>query len=344
MKIKMQGSDIMTVGEKIQYYRKRAKLSQEDLGRELMLSRQTVSLWETGQTVPTIDNLIRLKEIFSVSIDEMLCVEEPSEKKTENLPIETCVYHYTEETLKARMKKALGTFKKPIFISCVCALITLIFLSIYQEMLSGFLFGFCFTLALIWVRSYFSSKKVWEGWRTRMMETEYRYEVYADCLIARFFRNDKNIYMKRIIYSDIVQLTETEAYYTFVYENENHCIYKKYLKEDSLLPTIFENCAPSQKILPRRKKKPFEIISRCLLIASVCSPFLAIAFATLLSDINGDFVGNMWTFLALLPILIASAFCGVYLCIKHHGGISNIVIGIVIACLLGLWGSFVFLF
>ena len=63
----------MAVSEKIQLYRKKAGLSQEELARMLFVSRQTVSLWETGQTLPTIDNLIRLREIFGVSLDAILC-------------------------------------------------------------------------------------------------------------------------------------------------------------------------------------------------------------------------------------------------------------------------------
>lgn len=66
----------MTVGEKIQFYRKELKLSQEELGQRLLVSRQTVSLWEKDQTVPTLENLMRLKEILGVSIDEILCTEE----------------------------------------------------------------------------------------------------------------------------------------------------------------------------------------------------------------------------------------------------------------------------
>ncbi len=65
----------MTVGEKIQFYRKRAGLSQEELGQQLLVSRQTISLWETGQTLPTLDNLSRLRTIFGVSVDELLCEE-----------------------------------------------------------------------------------------------------------------------------------------------------------------------------------------------------------------------------------------------------------------------------
>ena len=57
----------MKVNEKIQYFRKKAGLSQDELGKRLLVSRQTVSLWEEGQTLPSLDNLTRLREIFEVS-------------------------------------------------------------------------------------------------------------------------------------------------------------------------------------------------------------------------------------------------------------------------------------
>lgn len=75
----------MTVGEKIQIFRKKLGMSQEELGQKLLVSRQTVSLWEKDQTVPTLDNLMRLKEIFGVSIDEILdAKDKPETKKNTN--------------------------------------------------------------------------------------------------------------------------------------------------------------------------------------------------------------------------------------------------------------------
>lgn len=70
----------MTVGERIQALRKNLGLSQDELGQRLLVSRQTISLWENDQTVPTIDNLKRLKEIFGVSVDEILGNDEPSKQ------------------------------------------------------------------------------------------------------------------------------------------------------------------------------------------------------------------------------------------------------------------------
>ena len=81
----------MTIGEKIQMYRKQLDLSQEELGQKLLVSRQTISLWEKGQTAPTIDNLIRLREIFGVSVDEMLGFEN-TEQNVELFPNE--IYHF----------------------------------------------------------------------------------------------------------------------------------------------------------------------------------------------------------------------------------------------------------
>lgn len=62
----------MTVGENIQRLRKKLGLSQEGLAEKLFLTRQTVSQWETDQTMPTLDNIKLLKDIFGVSTDEIL--------------------------------------------------------------------------------------------------------------------------------------------------------------------------------------------------------------------------------------------------------------------------------
>ena len=47
-------------------------MSQDELAEKLGVSRQSISLWETGQTQPTIDNIIALSKIFNVTSDEIL--------------------------------------------------------------------------------------------------------------------------------------------------------------------------------------------------------------------------------------------------------------------------------
>lgn len=62
----------MEFKEKLQLLRTGMKLSQEELANKLGLSRQSVTKWENGQAFPDITNLIRLSEIFKVSIDRLV--------------------------------------------------------------------------------------------------------------------------------------------------------------------------------------------------------------------------------------------------------------------------------
>ena len=60
------------ISDNIKKYRKENNLSQDELAEKLGVSRQSISLWETGQTQPTIENIIALARIFNVSTDEIL--------------------------------------------------------------------------------------------------------------------------------------------------------------------------------------------------------------------------------------------------------------------------------
>lgn len=62
----------MTIGENIQKARKFKGISQEDMANELNVTRQCVSLWETDQTVPTLDNLKAISLLLNVSIDKLI--------------------------------------------------------------------------------------------------------------------------------------------------------------------------------------------------------------------------------------------------------------------------------
>lgn len=62
----------MTLAEKIAALRGERKLSQGDLAEKLDVSRQSVSKWETGQAVPELDKIIRLADVFGVSVDELV--------------------------------------------------------------------------------------------------------------------------------------------------------------------------------------------------------------------------------------------------------------------------------
>lgn len=64
------------LAEKIYSLRKKSGLSQEQLASELNVSRQAISKWEAGSSVPESEKLIALSEYFQVSVDYLIKDEE----------------------------------------------------------------------------------------------------------------------------------------------------------------------------------------------------------------------------------------------------------------------------
>ena len=62
----------MILSEKITELRKMNGLSQEALGEKIGVSRQAVSKWEMAQTVPDLNKIIAMAEVFGVSTDALL--------------------------------------------------------------------------------------------------------------------------------------------------------------------------------------------------------------------------------------------------------------------------------
>ena len=65
------------LSDNIRKYRKASNMSQDELAEKLEVTRQSVSLWETGQTQPSLDNIIALANLFAVSTDALLKDNEP---------------------------------------------------------------------------------------------------------------------------------------------------------------------------------------------------------------------------------------------------------------------------
>ncbi len=62
----------MILAEKITYLRKQKEWSQEELADQMEISRQSVSKWESGASIPELDKIIRMSDIFDVSTDFLL--------------------------------------------------------------------------------------------------------------------------------------------------------------------------------------------------------------------------------------------------------------------------------
>jgi len=62
----------MNFGEILQTKRKEKGFTQEDLAHQLLVSSKTISNWETNKTTPDIDNVIRISQLFDISLNHLL--------------------------------------------------------------------------------------------------------------------------------------------------------------------------------------------------------------------------------------------------------------------------------
>lgn len=72
----------MTLGNKIAFYRKQRNITQDALARQLGVTNQAVSKWESGQCCPDVMLLPKIAEIFGIAIDELFGREKPEQKKS----------------------------------------------------------------------------------------------------------------------------------------------------------------------------------------------------------------------------------------------------------------------
>ena len=68
----MREGEDMILADKIMNERKKNGWSQEELADKLGVSRQSVSKWESAQSVPDINRILDLAKLFGVSTDYLL--------------------------------------------------------------------------------------------------------------------------------------------------------------------------------------------------------------------------------------------------------------------------------
>ena len=62
----------MNIGENIYNYRTGKGMSQTDLANALEVSRQSVSKWENNSAVPDLERIIKMSELFEITLDELV--------------------------------------------------------------------------------------------------------------------------------------------------------------------------------------------------------------------------------------------------------------------------------
>ena len=62
----------MNLARNLQMLRRRMNISQEELAEKCQVSRQAIAKWESGESVPTIEKLVFLADLYELSVDELI--------------------------------------------------------------------------------------------------------------------------------------------------------------------------------------------------------------------------------------------------------------------------------
>ena len=107
----------MTFGERLLAYRNAVNLSQEKLAEKVGVTRQTVSKWETNQSVPDFDKILPLCEALGITTEELITGEE--EKNVEIEEIKQEKESAKKEYVQKRNKKKAIVLSISIFLYCI---------------------------------------------------------------------------------------------------------------------------------------------------------------------------------------------------------------------------------
>ena len=342
------------IGERLQQHRKDLGLSQEELGQRLLVSRQTVSLWETDQTLPTIDNLLRLKELFGISVDELLEGKKEEQEEQEK-PLESYCMTFSAEELKKREKAFLWRAARPVFLPLlviVCTVIIGFRNTATDQPIVYAAIGFFACMILYAVISFVRTWKFCKSETEWIIPNTYYYDVFSDYFVARIERNGETVVNDKVLFSEVKEIrrigeqtgvqvgTGAWLFRTSELKNNSAIIH---LQNEIVLRTQFTKATGIWRFLS---------ILFCILPILIM-PFVVkaitwnpqqIASGTQTALSPSEAFQHSWRAFLFLPIPLASIALGFILKKKHFFYKKNIVIGIVIAGILCVYGCFYLIF
>ena len=83
----------MKLGNLILKYRKQKNLSQEELAKEIGVTRQTISKWELNETSPDLKQAVKLAEIFDIDFNKI--INQIKEKEPQKVILKDRIKNYT---------------------------------------------------------------------------------------------------------------------------------------------------------------------------------------------------------------------------------------------------------
>ncbi len=134
------------IGKFIQEERKNLGMTQEELASKVYVTSKAVSKWENGRGLPNIDGMIRLAELFNISVNELLMAKRMNtEEKITS----------ADKTIINNMKK---NRKKIVYLDillgimaclCLCFLEVILYMANVNEIYAYMVFGIVILLGII---------------------------------------------------------------------------------------------------------------------------------------------------------------------------------------------------
>ena len=334
----------MSLGEKIQFYRKQKNLSQEQLGEMLFVSRQTVSQWEKDQTTPTIDNLLKLKEIFGVSVDELLSKDTQTVQKNiqaQDEPPESITVCYQKDDIRRAVWGANRKRMIPLMvITGVLLIYTVQFLTGQDTGTTGFMLGAFIFVAILTAISFVRLRSVIKNGEQQTSDKLFHYDVYENHIEQTVSRDGEIVSTRKIQFSELSDIRQYGNLIVFRYVNQLFILHAADLTENSRF-YWFLRSRITEKQKPNRKGS-LTAISIILFVLSIASIWIALIVAAAMSWWDPYlFPHNLRIFLAFLPIPVGSIVFGVVTQRKGYAYKKNIVVGTIMAARLLVYGLFV---
>lgn len=226
-----------SVGERLLALRNMYGLTQEDLAEQLNVSRQSISKWELNKTLPDVEKLIQLSEMYQVSIDFLIKGEEDNIdeqiqdgelKEWENAGAEKGQIQQQadgegeQEGIVGKDTGGVKVYSARQGVLLICIL------------LSGLL---CLYMIYVTGRMFVKHTFRWEDREQNLACVEKIYEQYTKAQVVVRSADNKE-FLKEIVWLDIPGVREND--YIFCYldgENVNQVTFEYYTKT-LLLPVI----------------------------------------------------------------------------------------------------------
>ena len=343
----------MEIGERILAIRKEKGLSQVELAKMLLVSRQTISQWETGQTVPSLDNIYRLRDILGISFDDLMTAE--GKEDTEDKAMEE--YSFTFDKNDAReadnivWAKQLSKAISFTVISTVLFLVALLSIFFEKDSNTFFYMGAAMVLILIaystlirmFVLKRASLKSAIEAFSLR----QYRYKVYEDKIVVTIYVEGQESKILTIRKADVTSYVETDNLILIMVAQQYFLMKKGEIAENSAVYSLFANKAVTDSKRGDNAEPLYQkFISIILFVASIVTPIGALLTLTaIVGNSAGIYtIKYMWIFYLFALIPLASIVFGIMQRKNKIHNIKNIVAGAIVFVILCLFGSFTFIF